>query len=188
MLKRLGNKLNQKGMTLIELVITIVIMGVVAGVVIPIFMITIEAYELKIQREDIREQSAFVMAKMPREIRRIRSMKDVLTASSSVLEFVNIDGDTLRYRLVGDELMRQLNGGTEQVFADKVSALSFDYFYFSDGDVQTSIASPMTGSGTATDIQMIEVGIEFTNGNHTLDVMTQVRPFNFIQESDLFNI
>jgi prepilin-type N-terminal cleavage/methylation domain-containing protein len=179
---------NQKGVTLIELTMTIVIVAIIAGIVGPIFAVTIDAYDLKVRRENLREQSNYVMTRMPREIRRVRSMEDVLTANSTTFEFVDTNDDTIRYRLVGNEIMRQLNGGTEIALADHVTALTFTYYYFANSNVQTAIATPVTGSGTLTDIQMINVEVDFLDGNEDLTMSTQIRPYNFIQESDLFNV
>lgn len=179
---------DQRGITLVELTMTLVIVAIIVGIIGPIFAVTIDAYDLKLKRENLREQSNYVMTRLPREIRRVRSMKDVLTATSSTFEFVDNDENTIRYRLVGSEIMRQLNGGAEIVFADHVTLFTFTYFYFADNDMQTAITTPVTGSGTPTDIQMIDVAVEFTDGSEILSMSTQVRPYNFIQESDLFNI
>lgn len=175
------------GMTLIEVVMVIVILSIMALVAGPLLAVAVEAIDLKINRTHLKEEGDYALARITREIRRIRDMESILTASASEFRFYDIEGDDIQFTISGDALTRREGAAaTAQEMIDNVTALNFTYYYSGDSDVLTAIATPQTGSGTLTDIQLIEIEIELTNGDHVVTLKTQVQPFTFTTEADLF--
>src|SRR5687768_16062730 len=88
------------GFTLIEILISIVILSILAGVAAPLLAFSIDAIQFHIARMDMEQSASAAFARMTREIRRLRDDSSVVTATAVEYTFTNIEGIQIGYSLV----------------------------------------------------------------------------------------
>lgn len=176
-------KARQRGMTLIELVMVLVLIAIIAGLAGPLLAVAVDAITLHMDRVDLEEAANLALARMSREIRRLRNDESVVTATASDFEFVDVNSVQLRYRLVGNTLTRS-QAGADSGLADQVQAGGLTFTYYDDDG--SSIATPTVGLGTSTNIRRLAIQIAFQDGGHVVTEQVQVRPRNLRHDSERF--
>lgn len=171
----------QKGFTLIELVMVITIIGILAGIGVPLTNQLVDSFQYTIYRKDLSESADVVLRRMSREIRRLKNDKNVISANATSYRFVDVDNDTIQYQLNGTNLEREYNATTDTL-ATNISSFSFSYL---DDDGQI-ITSPQV-SPQATDIKFVEVNITFSSGNNIINYTTRIKLRNVLHLSDMFS-
>lgn len=174
----------KKGFTLIELIIAVVILGIIAAGTGPLLGAAASAIGLTVDRMNLDESAAVAFSRMTREIRRLRDDASVVSAGVNQYEFVDSTGVSIRYRLVGNTLMRRQGANAEVGLADFIQTNALSFIYFDDDG--NTIASPAAGLGTNTNIRRIQIQITFQDGNHILPVEVQIRPRNLRHENERF--
>ena len=172
------------GFSLVEMTMAIVIISIIATVAGPLFAVSIDAIGLHTDRVDLEESADLTISRMSREMRRLRNDQSVVTASGTQFEFVDVDSTQIRYRLVGNTLMRRQGAGTESGLADNVQTNGLTFTYFDDDG--NTIATPTVGLGTNTDIRRIRIQTVFQFSTHTLPIEIEIRPRNLRHQSDMF--
>lgn len=175
---------SKKGFTLIEMVVSITIVSIIAGIAAPLLAVMVQAMVLHMDRIDLNEASEFTVSRMSREIRRLRDDESVVTATAAEYEFVDIDGRSIRYHQTGSDLLRQVDGGADAVLADNLQAGSLGLVYYDDQG--NTLGAPLAGLGTATDLRRVEINMVFAEGAETLPVTVTVRPRNLRHANELF--
>jgi len=176
----------QKGFTIIELIVTILIIGIIAGLGIPLLVELLDSLQYVVYRKGLSESSEVVLRKMTREIRRLKDDTSVYTANSTTFRFkVNDENNplvqhTIEYRLSGNDLEREYDGTTDTIAAD-VSSFGFTYL---EDDATTSISSPQV-SPNATDIKFVRVDMTLESDNNTIDYTTKILLRNVFHISGL---
>ena len=140
------------GFTLLELVLTLVVIGILSAVAAPVLRTGLEAYLLGRDIAEIDWQGRIAAERMTRELRAIRAPADLTITSASDITFIDLDGNTIRYCMgavggcpgVAGELMRN----TEPL-ASGISALVFSFL--------TRAAAP-----TGAPASVFYVGFSFT--------------------------
>ena len=178
-------KKKTRGFTLIETLMSIVIVVILAGVAGPILGVMVEGMGYNLRRTNLQETSALARARMSREIRRLRDDASVVTATASEFVFFDLDDVEIRYRLVGSTLTRTQNGSTEYGLADHVQASGITFIYYDDDG--TALAAPVTGIGTDTDIRRVSLKIDFQENADSLSSQIAVSPRNLRHEANLFD-
>ncbi len=113
---------SQKGFSLVELVMTIVIMGIISVVVGKILL---QGYKTFITAQDISAvdwQGLLALESLTNDIHNIRSAADITTISSSSFVFTDMTGTAVTYALSGSTLQRN-----SLTVASGISALTFSY-------------------------------------------------------------
>jgi prepilin-type N-terminal cleavage/methylation domain-containing protein len=158
-----------KGLTLIEMVITIVIVGLLVGAVTFSIRDIFSLWDFWSFRTEIVSQGRIALMRMVREIRQINNDTSVLIADSSILQFNDTSGQTIEYRLNGTDIMRNSN-----VLANGTSSLRFTYFN------ETSV--PLTplplDAENRSAIYLIGIDVTIVAGNQNRTLKTQVCPRN----------
>jgi len=156
------------------MVMTIVIMGVIAGIAAVIIMQGIGVYSAEESRSEVHYQARLAMQRMTREIRTIRSPVEAYTAVAGTLVnpgsgiiFTDVTGTTITFSRTGTVLNR-INGGTTSPLAQGVTALTFNH-YDDTGTLTTTPANLWT----------IEIAMTAQQGGETLQMRTRVHPRNF---------
>ncbi len=172
-----------KGFTLIEMIMSLIIFIIIAELAGPLLSIAVDSISYRVDRVDLEESGNLGLARMSREIRRLRNNQSVVSATATEFEFVDLDNVQIRYRLVGNSLMRR-QGAVENALADQVQAGGLDFTYLDDDG--NTLATPTVGLGTNTNIRRVQVQIIFQNGNHVMTLQTQVMPRNVRHEAEMF--
>lgn len=155
---------NSKGFTLIEIIVTIVIVGIIGGIAALIITQGVRAYSDQAVRSDVHYQARLAMERMAREIRTVRSRADVTAMLTNDLQFVDISGNTVRFNLAGTDIQR-----SGAVLASNISALAFTY-YENDGT---------TAAATSATLWQIVISVTATRGAESVQMRTRVHPRNF---------
>lgn len=158
------------GFTLIELIATLVLVGIVAAVSAPFLGNAFRAYFMTQQIAETDWQGRVAMERLTRELRLLRATSDLTITSAADITFLDVDGNSIRYCLgaVGTcpgsagNLMRN-----SQSLASGISALSFTY---------------LTSAGAATvvaaNVYYITVGFTATQGANSRTFRGTVSPRN----------
>lgn len=116
--------LSQRGFTLIELVVTTLVMGVIAYVVAIALSAGMKSYFTTDFREEALDQARVAMERMTREIRNLRdsSGASVLVASTTRFNYVDTDGNTVDFTWANPNITR--NGS---VLSTNITGCTFGY-------------------------------------------------------------
>jgi prepilin-type N-terminal cleavage/methylation domain-containing protein len=168
---------HSKGFTLIEIIITIVLIGVLSTIAAVIILQGIRAYSEERTRSDVHYQARIAMERMAREIRTIRSQTagDITTMAAANLAFCDITGKAIEFSLAGTVLNRRESAtcnppawGGWNALANGVGPLTFTY-----RDVAGA------SGAAATDLWFVEIDMTDTQGSETMRMRTKVHPRNF---------
>lgn len=168
-----------RGFTLVETIMVIVLTSLIALVIAPVLAVSVEAMAQRTARLELEESSRLAVARMSREMRRLRNDVSVVNSDNGVYDYFDNVNIRQRFHRVGTTLMRGVfdpitTATTDFGLADNVTALRFDYF--DDGGVL--IANPISNLGTPTRIRGIRVRMTFQSGNNMLPVEFWVYPKN----------
>jgi len=166
---------NSKGFTLVEIVITIVLIGILSGIAAMIILQGVRAYSGEQSRSDVHYQARIAMERMTREIRSARLASETGTVISGAITgnptssfiFTDLSGGTIRYSLSGADLMRT-TGGMPVLLAQGITSLEFRHY--------DKAGAPTL---TAANLWVVELGLVAQQGGETLDLRTRVHPRNF---------
>lgn len=154
------------GFTLIELVLTMLILGIIAAVFSQFALQGIRSYSTEQDRGDVHSQARLAVERMVREIRAIRSATaaDIPTMTATDLQFTDNLGQSVRFTWVANVLTR--NG---QTLAVNVAPFAFTYF---ESDGTTVAASPAA-------MWFVQIALTAAQGGSSLPMRVQVHPRNF---------
>jgi prepilin-type N-terminal cleavage/methylation domain-containing protein len=157
---------DQSGVTLIELVITIVIVGIIAATTALLLITGVGEYVAQDARANITSQGRLSIERMAREIRLVRSRTaaDIPTMTAGTFSFVDLSGNAVTYTSAAGSVTR--NGVA--LASAGAATLAFSYFQQS-GAVAASAAQVWT----------IQVALTFTTGSETQSFRVRVHPRNF---------
>ena len=156
---------NNAGMTLIEILLVIVIIGVLVGCLAPIIAGTVDAWMFNTERTAMLEEGRTSIFRMAREIRMIRGAPYITTADPTVLEFQDYYGNNVRLEQSGTDLLHNSNNMASGL--KTTGGLIFQYF---DGnDIQTTVKA---------NIRRIVVALTLENNSGALSLQNQVCPRN----------
>jgi prepilin-type N-terminal cleavage/methylation domain-containing protein len=157
---------NQKGFTLIELIMVIIITSIIASISAMLILQGAKSYQKEVSYSDIHNQGRLSIERMAREIRLIRSATaaDISTMTATNIVFNDVNGTNIQFSFAGNTISR--NGNT---LANNVQSLTFSY-YQQDG---TTVAA------AATQVWYIQIAITTVNAGETLSMRLRVHPRNF---------
>lgn len=158
------------GFTIIEFIVTVLIIGIIAGVGAPLIAEIADGWLLQTRRKEMSESARIAMERMIRETRRIANTTSVITANSGTLQFIDIDNHDITFDVLTNTLRRTADG-TAVDLADNIDSLSFIYYNASGATITTPLVSPDT-----TNIKRIEITVTFSLGGTQLSVQSQAAP------------
>ena len=163
----------QAGFTLIELVITIVLVGIIAGTTGMLLIKGTQAYIEEDQRAAATSQGRLALERMAREIRSIPQASAIvgpITNPSSSLSFSDLTGLSIVYARNGatGTLDRTEGTGLPVILADGVTTLEFRHF---------DRAGALTT--TPANIWQIRIDLTVTKGGESQVFRMSVYPRNF---------
>lgn len=176
--------MNQKGATLIEMILGIVIIGILAYVVSDAFVYTSRSVLTANLAREATQSGRLAVDRMVREIRNVRDNRCVAAANGRTFTFVDMSNNTITFTwsgVAGTPLMRNAD-----VLVDEVSNLSFTY-YNNNEPAPGAIGVPIVcgppntclPACAATDIWSVNIDLTTQAGTETMQFRSQVHPVNF---------
>ena len=169
---------NQRGVTLIELVIGMVLMGIVALVVANALSTGIKGNLTTDNRKEALDQARVAMERMTREIRNLRSNNaaDLSVANENTFTFVATSGASISFALSGGNINR--TSGTTNTLATGISIGTFSSGIFtyvlSDGITETQTPTPPQ----MLTIKRIKIDFKATSSIESVSLQSEVWPRN----------
>lgn len=162
---------NQQGFTLIELVLTIILVGIIAGMASVFLRQGLNAFVAEDARADITNQGRLAIERMAREMRMIRSrtaadLPGCCTNPSTTFNFIDMSGSNITYSLTGNTITRNLI----PLAAGDVVTVDFRH-YQQDG---------VTLAATAAQVWSIQVDLTVTKSGESQAYRVRVHPRNFV--------
>jgi len=156
------------GFTLIEIIITIVIISIIASLAAMIILKGVSGYSAEDQRSNLNYQASLAMERMERDIRMIRSQgADIATMTATNLQYTNVNGATVGFSWTSPTLNRW-NGTGNDMLATGISAFSFTYLQ------QDGITA-----ATSANVWFIDISMTSQQGTDTVAMHSRVHPRNF---------
>lgn len=168
-------KPQSNGFTLIEIVITIVVISIIAGLAAMIILQGVRAYSDEDTRSDLHYQTRLAVERMAREIRMVNSQGNVGTVAIGTITgnptnsfiFTDLTGTNIRFWLNGQTLNRTV-AGVDAALAAGVTTLEFRHY-----------DNTKTLTTTAASVWAIDILVTDTKGSQSLPIRTRVHPRNF---------
>lgn len=162
---------DQRGFTLVELVLTVVLIGIIAGMASVFLRQGLNAFVAEDARADITNQGRLAVERMAREIRMLRSRTAadipscVPNCNAATLNFIDISGNNITYAVAGGNTVTR--NGTALASGSAV-ALAFSYFQ-QDG---------VTAATLATQVWSIQIDLTVTKSGESQVYRVRVHPRN----------
>jgi prepilin-type N-terminal cleavage/methylation domain-containing protein len=158
-----------KGLTLIELVMTIVIVGILLGVLSFSVKGIMDMWNFWSFRSEVVSQGRVAVMRMVREIRQVRNETSIFIADRSSMQFNDTNNQTVDYSLSGSDLIRNGN-----VLARGVNNLTFSYYNITNAE----LAPLPLNAASRPEIYVIGITLKITSGDQNKTLETRVYPRN----------
>jgi prepilin-type N-terminal cleavage/methylation domain-containing protein len=157
---------HERGSTLVELIITIIVVGIIAGIIGMLMLQGIRAFMAQDTKASITSQGRLAVERMVRDIRTIRSRTgaDIPIKTATTLSFVDTSGSAIVYTAGAGSVTR--NGVA--LASPNATGLMFTYFQQNG-----------TPALVATDVWVIQIDLTFAGTNESQDFRVRVHPRNF---------
>lgn len=161
------------GFTLIELIMSLTIIGIMAILTAPLLAVSVDAVNLKMSQSDINELTQLSLAKMTRDIRRLRDIQSIQTATATDLIFLDKSNNTIRYFFNGTNLLYDLNSAGSQTLANNLQSGGSAFTYYDQSGAV--IGTPTVGLLIDSNIRRVQIKLVFLINGQAYPVQTQVR-------------
>lgn len=170
MLQRRGKRL---GFTFVETLLTVVIVGIIAGVAAKVLVAGLDIYAMVVNRNDAVQSARVSMDRMVDELLLVKS-SDLIAMGDTIFSFRDADGELTAFTRVtasiGGQSVPCIYRGPDFLARDAVQ-FDFDY-YRADGLAATTLA----------DLRRINIDltVETRSDAGTIHLRTDVFPRNFM--------
>lgn len=155
------------GFTLIEMVLVTLVIGILAGILVPLFQQGVQGYSAIETRGDLTAHARDAADRMVRELRNIQKKSNngpnISSADATSVTFVDAWSNTITFALSGSTVHRN-----SDALVDQVSGLQFRYF---DGS-NTELMPPLSGADLD-NVRRILLVLTLAQGGETLSVTGQ---------------
>ncbi len=170
---------SERGVTLIEMVLTIVLLGIIGIITAEVFLYSTRSVLTGDAVREATQVNRLAVDRMIREIRNVRNNTSVITANATTFEFINIDGDTVKFDLAGTDLNRVFtdppSAAVTNKLATNVSGLAFTYL----DNTGTAIGGAPIVTPAATNIWSVQIALTVGSGAEAVQFRSQVHPRGF---------
>ena len=153
-----------KGFTLIELVMTMVLIGIIAYIVATALTTGIKAYFTTDFRKEALDQSRIAMERMTRETRNLRDSSSVIASSPTQFNFTDIDGNAINFIWTSPNITRNAD-----TLATSITSLLFEYVDNTGGVVAG-------GGFVAGTTRRIRITLTATKNTESVTLQSEVWP------------
>lgn len=137
------------GFTLIELIAVIVLSSFVFLTLAQGVLLTIRSWNIALSGTKLVGQNETAFSRMNREIRQIRNIDSLVSATSSQISFYDVNSSLITYQLSGNQLMRN-----QKAAIDDVDSFQIQYLDKNESIIATPIVSPQSTNVRAVRITM----------------------------------
>lgn len=181
------NRLQDTGFTLIEIIITIVIIGIIASIVAGIISQGASLYSAEDSRSNVQYQARLAVERVARDLRMIRRASDFGTANypavpvlgtlinptATSLSYKDMTGTIVTYSFDNaTSTLKRTVAATDYVLAKGVTAFTFTVY----NSANPPVVMPAGASALA---WVIQVDVTDQQGSETTQMRTRVHPMNF---------
>lgn len=168
------------GFTLIEIIITIVLVSIIAGIGAMIVMQGVRSYSAEDTRSDVNYQARLALERIAREARLIRdaTAASIQTMTATDLVFCDVTGKAVEFQVSGTTVRRQesatcspLAWGGWNTLASSIDAANSSFSYYQQDGTTTAVS--------ADQVWFVMIKIKATQGTESMGVQTRVHPMNF---------
>lgn len=153
----------QTGFTLLELVASILIIGILASITAPLLYRTITAAHLTYDQQTLNSQGRLTLELMAKDIRNLSTnTADSFSATANSIEITDLNGQVVHYYLNANNLIRSENG-VLSTLQTHVSSLVFSYY-----DINGNLTS------TLSDIRYVRIAFTLTHNSQSETFETTV--------------
>jgi prepilin-type N-terminal cleavage/methylation domain-containing protein len=158
---------SERGFTLIELILVMVIIGVLSAVIAPPLMEGTKGWTWTTQRKDLSQQARIAMDRIVREIRNTGRKADdtpcISSAAAASFSFSDVNGDlincnSITFSLSGSQVLRGA-----AVLADNVSAFQMTYYDNNNGTTSTASA-----------VRRLSIALTLSSGSQSVSLDNEV--------------
>lgn len=164
---RISETENERGVTLLELIMVMVIIGILAGFVSNFVFYEINMYDKLTNQTEGLQISRNALRMMARDIRHIMAADSIFLASDDSIRFDNVDDVTVSYKFTNGQILK--NGDP---LMNSVDDVQFQYFNSSD----TSLPTPVANTSA---IRSIGVALITTLDGQSFTLSAKIQPRNF---------
>ncbi|MCG8605870.1 prepilin-type N-terminal cleavage/methylation domain-containing protein [bacterium] len=160
-------RLCERGITLVELVAVIVIVGIVAGLASDMIFYEIKMYDVLSSRKKGLQNSRITIQMIARDLRQIKSQADILQASADSVRFNRVDDVSRSYKFENEEILQN-----DDVMMNSVDSFQLTYITGAGDTLNTPITDPT---------QIRSIGLKLTTvvDGESIESKILVTPRNF---------
>ncbi|MFQ5706880.1 MAG: type II secretion system protein J [bacterium] len=166
-LMNVPGKNSEKGMTLLEVILVMVMVAILAGFVSKIISFEIDTYNLISQRNELLQNARLALQMMTTDIRQMMAPDSIYQASADSIRFDDINDTMISYRYVGDQLWRN-----QDQLMTHVPDFQFDYFDKSGTLLNTPVMDPSL-------IRSVSLSLTILNQAQRVTLKSKITPRNF---------
>lgn len=158
--------MNNKGFTLVEFAIVIVLTGIIAGILSVLIREVASTYTFIRVRGVALADNRLAIDRMTREIRQIASATTIYVADAEKIDFGKIDGEKVIFEKSGIDLLRN----TDKLATD-VTLFDLVYYDIANNPLDRPVVDPSS-------IWRILIKLTIKKGDQTVKFSSQVHPRN----------
>ena len=166
-MNRLRKIRHQAGLTILELIVVVTLVGIIAGVTARMFVWGVDMFDFVSSRKDVLQSARFGMDILVRDLRTIIDSADISVANASAVSFTNFDGETFSYGFSAGTLNRN---GTALI--DGLTGFHFTFYDVDGSDLGSPVSDPI-------DIWKIDISMDATLNSNPFHLESSVIPRSF---------
>jgi len=170
------SKQSNRGFSLIELIISMVLMGILSGIMASVISGNIKIMSNVSDRKKLVTQGMLAVNLFQRELGMLVDSTSVILADNRDLQFIDKFGRTLRYRVLGTKLTRtEVGVGTEQILASPLIRSDSKFKYLNAAN--DVLAEPLSAANLK-NVRLVHLILTMDDKFEGIPIMMRVYPEN----------